>query len=90
MRVPLNCLEGIWSKAAERLSTPDAIVPAPGVGIGAKFVLSYSGKRPHLVMPKKSGCFACDHDCPNWRSLGICAHSVAVANLCSKLPEFAR
>ena len=88
VRVPLNCLEGIWSKAAELLNTPDAIVPAPGVGPGAKFVLSYSGKRPHLVVPKKGGAVACDQDCPNWKSLGICAHSVAVANHCSKLPEF--
>ena len=41
-----------------------------------------------LVVPKKGGSFVCDQDCPNWKALGICAHSVAVANLCSKLPEF--
>ena len=88
VRIPLNCLEGIWSKAAELLRTKDSIVSAPGVGLGAKFVLSYSGKRPHLVLPKKGGSFVCDQDCSNWRALHICAHSVAVANLCSKLPEF--
>ncbi len=88
VRVPLNCLQGIWNKAAELLKTDAAIVPAPGVGDDAKFVLSYRGKRPHLVMPKKGGGFACDADCPNWKALGICAHSVAVAELCKKLPDY--
>lgn len=88
VRVPLNCLEGIWSKAAELLKTEGAIVPAPGVGSDAKFVLSYSGQRPHLVVPKQGSTFACDEDCPNWRALNICSHSVAVAELCGKLPEF--
>ena len=88
VRIPLNCLEGIWSKAAELLKTEGAIVSAPGVGSGAKFVLSYSGQRPHLVMPKKGNAFACDQDCPNWKALSVCAHTVAVAELCGKLQEF--
>ena len=87
-RIPLNCLEGIWSKAAELLKTEGAIVSAPGVGSGAKYVLSYSGQRPHLVMPKRGNAFACDQDCPNWKALGVCAHTVAVAKLCGKLQEF--
>ena len=65
VRIPLTCLEGIWSKAAELLQTEAAIVSAPGVGDGAKFVLSYSGHKPHLVVPKKGGGFACDNECPN-------------------------
>ena len=81
VRIPLNSLEGIWKKAAELLKTEGAIVPAPGVGDNAKFVLSYSGRKPHLVVPKKGGSFACDQDCPNWCALSICAHSVAVANV---------
>lgn len=88
VRVPRNCLEGIWNKAAELLKTDDAIVPAPGVGADAKFVLSYQSNKPHLVIPKKGGNFACDSECPNWKALGICAHSVAVAELCKKLSEF--
>ena len=86
-QIPLNCLEGIWSKAAELLKTEGAIVSAPGVGSDAKYVLSYSGQRPHLVVPKRGGTFACDQDCPNWKALNICAHSVAVAELCGKLSE---
>ena len=87
-RILLNCLEGIWSKAAELLKTEGAIVSAPGVGSGAKYVLSYSGQRPRLVMPKRGNAFACDQDCPNWKALSVCAHTVAVAELCGKLQEF--
>jgi len=86
--VPRNCLEGIWSKAAELLRTEGAIVSAPGVSDGAKFVLSYRGRNPHLVVPKTGGAFACDAECANWKAMGICAHSVAVAELSSKLPKF--
>ena len=88
VRIPLSCLEGIWNKAAELLKAEEAIVSAPGVRDGAKFVLSYSGRKPHLVAPKKGGAFACDGECPNWKALNICAHSVAVASLYGKLSEF--
>ena len=87
-RVPLNCLQGIWNKAAELLKTDNAIVAAPGNDNGAKFVLGYRGSKPHLVTPKKTGMFACDLECPNWKALGICAHSVAVAEMSGKLPVF--
>ena len=82
------CLQGIWNKAAELLTTEGAIVPAPGCDNGAKFVLSYQGKKPHLVILKKSDMFACDSDCLNWKGLGICAHSVAVAEPEGKLSNF--
>jgi len=88
VRVPRNCLEGIWSKAAELLRTEGAIVSAPGVTDGAKFVLRYRGTNSLLVVPKKGGAFACDAECANCKAMGICAHSVAVAELSSKLPEF--
>ena len=38
VRVPRNCLEGIWSKAAELLRTEGAIVSAPGISDDAKSV----------------------------------------------------
>ena len=87
-RFPLNCLQGIWNKAAELLKTDNAIVAAPGSDNGTKFVLSYRGSKPHLVTPKKTEVFACDSDCANWKALGICGHSVAVAELSGKLPVF--
>ena len=83
--VPRNCLEGIWNKASEILKTKDSIVAAPGI---TKFVLSYSSSKPHLVVPRQGSIFACDSDCPNWKGLGICSHSVAVAEMCKKLPEY--
>ena len=51
-------------------------------------VLSYSGKVPHTVTPNKSRSFGCDSNCVNWKSLGICAHSVAVAEINGKLLQF--
>ena len=53
-------------------------------------VKSYSGSRPHLVTHKRSGQYACDDKCPNWRSLGICAHSVAAAEDNHELLLFVR
>ena len=87
VHIPMNYIEGILNKAANIRKTKDAIVPAPGVKNG-KFVLSYRGTNPHLVVAKTSTVFACNADCPNWKGLGICAHSVAVAELSNILPEF--
>jgi hypothetical protein len=80
-------LEGIWNKAADILQLKDAIVPAPGIE-GGMYVLSYGGKKPHLVIPKKNYVYACDSECPNFKGLGVCAHSVAVAEQNNKLPEY--
>ena len=41
-----------------------------------------------MVTPKKGGEFSCDSSCPNWKPMGICAHSVAVAEINKKLPQF--
>ena len=87
VRVPCSCLDGIWSKASEFLRKENAIVPAPGIGEDAKCVQSYRGKKPHLVLPKKSGQFSCDSDCPNFKALGICSHVVPVTETCKKLPD---
>ena len=73
----LKCLEGILIKAKQLLSMKGALAFAPGQSLEARMVLSYSGKPPHMVTPKKNGDFSCDGSCPNWKSLGICSHSVA-------------
>ena len=75
--VPLECLKGIWEKASELLNSPHGMSPAPSQPEQARMVLSKSGKRPHLVVPCKSGQFKCDSDCLNFKSLGICSHCVA-------------
>ena len=64
------------------------IVSAPGGKPDSKLVLSYQGKRPHLVEPKNIGAFSCDADCPNCKSMGTCAYRAAVVESCKKLPEF--
>ena len=87
MNIPITCLEGIWRKAAELLRTDSAMVTAPGQCDEARMVLSYSGKPPHLVIPGKGGCFSCDSNCPNWKSMGICSHIIAVAEVNGKLNQ---
>ena len=88
--VPLLCLQGIWSKAEKLLTKKEAIVPAPGQVPEARMVLSYSGKVPHMVTPNKSRSFCCDSSCVNWKSLDICSHTVAVAEVNGKLYLFVR
>ena len=72
-----DVLKAVWKKAEELINDKDAIVKAPG---GTDFLVkSYSNPRPHLVKVKKGGQYCCDSDCPNWKSLGLCSHSVATA-----------
>ena len=88
LNLPSTCIEGIWLKAGELLQKENAIVPAPGQSPEARMVLSYSGKVPHMVTPTKRGGFSCDSSCPNWKSLGLCSHSIAVAEMHGKLSSF--
>ena len=74
---PTEVLEAIWNKASHLMTEPNAVLLAPGCDSSSRMVKSTSGSRPHLVVWKKSEQFCCE--CPNWRSLGICAHSVAAA-----------
>ena len=85
---PIEILKAIWNKASELLRDPNSISFAPGQDSSARVVRSYSGPRPHLVTRKRNGQYACDNVCPNWRSLGICAHSVAAAEDNSEQPLF--
>ena len=86
--LPLTCVEGIFRKAKELLLKENAIVPAPGQSSEARMVLSYTSKVPHMVTPTKGGVFSCESSCPNWKSIGICSHSVAVAQVNGKLEDF--
>ena len=89
MHVPLTCLEGIWRKANELLWHKNAIVPAPGNSTEARMVKGYSGKVLHMVTPTKGGSgFSCNLSCPNWKSIGFCAHSITVAELNGKLSPY--
>ena len=88
LNIPLPSVQAIWNKAAELVSQPNSIVAAPGHGTESKMVMSRRGKRPHLVTCGKNGRYSYDSDCPNWKSLGICSHSVAVAHVNNSLQEF--
>lgn len=88
LNIPQNCLEGIWNKAKQLIQTEGAIVSAPGQPPEARMVMSYGGKTPHMVVPKKGGDFSCDSTCCNWKSIGICSHSVAVATVNKQLEQF--
>ena len=79
LKIPLAAVKGMWQKATTLLSEPKAISPAPGCGPESKMVISRQGKQPHLVTKGKGYRYSCDSDCPNWKSLGICFHTVAVA-----------
>ena len=82
------CFQGIWSKATELPQAPGSIVAAPGHPANTWMVASRSGQRPHLVAPCKGELFKCDNECLNYESMGICSHSVAVAQLNNKLQQF--
>ena len=88
LKILLAAIQGIWKKAEELLSDPNAISPAPGYDSRCKMVMSRSGKRPHLVTCTKQGKYTCDSECPNWKSVNICSHSVAVAQVSNSLQEF--
>ena len=88
VNVPINCLQGIWEKAKKLIDNSNAITPAPGQDPEARMVLSYSGSVPHMVTPKRGGEFCCSSSCPNWKALGICSHTVAVAEVNNKLAQF--
>ena len=79
--------EGIWKKASELLMSEGAIATAPGLASQARTVISKTRPGFHTVVPGKGGRFACDN-CPNYKSLGICSHMVAVAEVNGMLSDF--
>ena len=68
------------------MKTEDAIGQAPDA-VDRKFVLSYSGKRPHLVVPKKEVVLLTVSIAKSWGSVLTLLFSVVVAEQCNKLPQ---
>lgn len=85
---PAPVLEAIWKKAVDLLSEKNAICAAPVSTNQSCMVKSYTGSRPHLVLAKKGGQYACDTVCGNFKSLGICSHAVATAQYNGQLQKF--
>ena len=77
--IPRAVLDAIWAKAKELINDVNAICNVPGGSPKDRIVKSSSGPRPHVVSAKKSGQYACE--CPNWKSMGLCSHSVATAQV---------
>ena len=71
-----SVLNATWTKARELLTDEKSICMVPGDNSKDCIVKSSSG---HIVTAKKTGQYACDGECPNWKSLGVCSHSVAAA-----------
>ena len=86
--VPKTVLCAIWNKATELLNDSESICRPPGCNAKDRLVKSSSGLRPHLVTFKKGGQYACDNECPNWKSMGVCSHSVAAAQDNNDLSTF--
>ena len=42
----------------------------------------------HMVTAIGDGGFSCDSNCANWKALGMCSHSIAVAEINGKLSSF--
>ena len=77
--IPRTVLCAIWKKAYVLLNESESICRSPGGNAKDRIVKSTSGSCPHLVTFKKGGQYACDNECPNWKSMGVCSHSVAAA-----------
>ena len=84
--VPHSVFNGIWSKASELVHSDGAMAAAPGHQSEARIVKSSSKTGFHLVTPSSGGKFSCD--CTKYNSLGVCSHSVAVAEVNGKLWPF--
>ena len=69
------------------MTSEGAIAAAPGLASRARTVISRSRPGFHTVVPGKGGRFTCDN-CPNYKSLGICSHTVAVAETNGMLHDF--
>ncbi len=78
---PRPVLEGIWKKTLELVSNPQETASAPGCSPLSRMVESKSTASPHLVSPGKEGKFTGDGSCPNYKTFGVCFHTVAVAEV---------
>ena len=87
LNTPLTCLEGIWEKAKQLITTEGAIAQHHD-RVHKREWWSHSGKAPYVVTPRKDGGFSCDSSFPKWKALGVCSHSVAVAEINGQLVQF--
>ena len=78
LQIPDSLKNSMWEKAHDLSVDVNAIVKAPG-SQSAWMVKSYSSERPHYVKMSDSGGIVCDDQCLSYKSMKMCAHSLAVA-----------
>ena len=82
-----DILKNMFVKAEKLVCGQNKICPAPG-SVNAKLVESKSGQRPHFVVRKSSSKYNCDSDCPMWKCLKLCSHTIACVYQDGCLQEF--
>jgi len=87
VQLPYTTMEGIWKKAASLVSELNATVPAPGLGPKETMVKSKSGTTPHLISVNGVK-YECDDKCPQFKSIKLCSHTVAVSEVNGELKQF--
>ena len=81
-------LSGMWEKAEKLINMERGLQHAASSDNSAWSVQSFSSPVPHFVTSKESGQFMCDPQCPQWASLKICSHTLAVAEKMGQLSPF--
>ena len=89
IKVPFTTIEAIWKKAETLVTSKNSVVPAPGFGEDEKMVKSHSGSAPHLVtIDQNTWQYKCDDKCLQYKSVSVCSHTVAAAEINGHLTKF--
>ena len=83
-----DVISGMWEKAEKLVSMERGLQRAASSDDSAWSVQSFSSPIPHFVTSKDSGQFLCDQQYPQWVSLKICSHTLAVADKVGQLSRF--
>ena len=84
-----DVVNGIWQKARSLvLDQASTISYIPGGNKKDRYVLSKSGTQPHAVTFNESYMYKCDDKCLHFKSLSVCSHSIASAEVNGDLVEF--
>ena len=78
----------MWEKAEKLIGMDRGLQRAASSDNSAWSVQSFSSPVRHFITSKKSGQFICDPQVPQWVSLNICSHTLAVAKKMEQLSPF--
>ena len=90
IKVPCyNHVRTFGKKLKHLLPVKHSVVPAPGFGEDEKMVKSHSGSAPHLVtIDQNTWQYKCDDKCLQYKSVSVCSHTVAAAEINGHLTKF--